>query len=74
MALTSIRGTSTFRTTQMDDLLIVDDEPKTDLQQVSHVSGATEVPDPHWPEGSEAIGHSAKGQTMLSSWTVPAPT
>src|SRR4051812_8439781 len=64
---------STFRTTQMTNLLLVDDEPKLIFKQVSHVFGPRGSQIELVRSGSEAIRHIAKGQTDVVLLDVSLP-
>ena len=64
---------STFRTTQMANLLLVDDEPKLIFKQVSHVFAPRGSQIELVRSGSEAIGHIAKGQTDVVLLDVSLP-
>src|SRR3954463_1515742 len=64
---------STFRTTQMANLLLVDDEPKLIFKQVSHVFAPRGYQIELVRSGSEAISHVAKGQTDVVLLDVVLP-
>jgi DNA-binding NtrC family response regulator len=67
---------STFRTTPMANLLLVDDEPKLIFKQVSHVfapPGSEGAQIDLVRSGSEAIRHIAKGQTDVVLLDVSLP-
>src|SRR3954471_16693899 len=63
----------TFRTTQMANLLLVDDEPKLIYKQVSHVFSPQGFQIEIARSGSEAISHIAKGQTDVVLLDVVLP-
>src|SRR6476620_1666768 len=60
---TSTFPSSTFRTTPMANLLLVDDEPKLIFKQVSHVFAPRGSQIELVRSGGEAIRHVAKGKT-----------
>jgi two-component system nitrogen regulation response regulator GlnG len=64
---------STFRTTRMGNLLLVDDEPKLIFKQVSHVFAPLGAQIELARSGSEAIRHIAKGQTDVVLLDVSLP-
>src|SRR5438477_13042627 len=64
---------STFRTTQMANLLLVDDEPKLIFKQVSHVFAPRGSQIDLVRSGSEAISHIARGQTDVVLLDVVLP-
>jgi len=64
---------STFWTTRMATLLLVDDEPKLIFKQVSHVFAPRGYQIELVRSGSEAISHIAKGQTDVVLLDVVLP-
>jgi two-component system nitrogen regulation response regulator GlnG len=64
---------STFRTTPMANLLLVDDEPKPIFKQVSHVFAPPDAQIEFVQTGGEAIRHIAKGQTDVVLLDVSLP-
>ena len=66
-------GISTFRTTQMPNLLLVDDEPKLIFKQVSHAFASRGFQIELVQNGSEAIRHIARGQTDVVLLDVSLP-
>jgi DNA-binding NtrC family response regulator len=64
---------STFRTTQMANLLLVDDEPKLIFKQVSHVFAPRGCQIELARSGSEAISHIARGQVDVVLLDVVLP-
>jgi DNA-binding NtrC family response regulator len=66
-------GVSTFRTTQMANLLLVDDEPKLIFKQVSHVFAPRGCQIELVRSGGEAISHIARGQVDVVLLDVNLP-
>jgi nitrogen regulation protein NR(I) len=66
-------GTSTFRTTRMATLLLIDDEPKLIFKQVSHVFAPRGYQIELVRSGSEAISHIARGLTDVVLLDVVLP-
>jgi len=64
---------STFRTTQMPNLLLVDDEPKLIFKQISHVFAPLGSRIELVRSGNEAIQHVARGQTDVVLLDVALP-
>src|ERR1700760_4863116 len=64
---------STFRTTQMANLLLVDDEPKLIFKQVGHVFAPRGFQIEIARSGNEAISHIARGQTDVVFLDVVLP-
>src|SRR5437016_6443836 len=64
---------STLWTTQMANLLLVDDEPKLIFKQVSHVFAPRGIQIDLVRSGSEAISHIARGRTDVVLLDVVLP-
>jgi two-component system nitrogen regulation response regulator GlnG len=64
---------STYRTTQMANLLLVDDEPKLIFKQVGHVFAPRGAQIELVRSGGEAIRHIARGQTDVVLLDVSLP-